>query len=97
MYAVIFKAEIKELDEAYATMAEKMRNLAIEKYGCTEFTAVTEGTQELAISYWKNLDMITQWKQDPQHLEAQKLGRSKWYKSYNVQIVEIIREYSEKL
>lgn len=94
MYAVIFRAEINELDESYSKMAAQMRTLAIDKYACTEFTAVTEGMQEIAISYWQNLDMIRQWKQDAQHLIAQELGRSKWYKSYQVQIVEIMREYN---
>ena len=94
MYAVIFRAEINELDEAYADMAARMRDLAINKYGCVEFTAMTEGKQEIAISYWDDQEQIKAWKQDPEHRKAQKLGRSKWYKSYRVQVVEIIRDYS---
>ena len=94
MYAVIFRAEINELDEAYADMAARMRDLAINKYGCVEFTAVTEGKREIAISYWDDQEQIKAWKQDPEHRKAQKLGRSKWYKSYRVQVVEIIRDYS---
>ena len=95
MYAVIFRAEISELDEVYAEMAARMRDLAINKYGCVEFTAVAEGNQEIAISYWDDQEQIKAWKQDPEHREAQKLGRSKWYKSYQVQVVEIIRDYSK--
>ena len=95
MYAVIFRAEINELDEAYAEMAARMRDLAMNKYGCAEFTAVTEGKQEIAISYWDNQDQIKAWKQDPEHREAQKRGRSKWYKSYQVQVVEVIRDYGK--
>lgn len=95
MYAVIFKAEINKLDESYTEMAEKMRLLAINEYGCTEFTALTEGMQEIAISYWEDKESINQWKKDAQHLVAQELGQSKWYKSYQVQVVEIIREYGK--
>ena len=94
MYAVIFRAEINELDEAYADMAARMRDLAINEYGCVEFTAVTEGKREIAISYWDDQEQIKAWKQNPEHRKAQKLGRSKWYKSYRVQVVEIIRDYS---
>jgi heme-degrading monooxygenase HmoA len=94
MYAVIFRAEINELDEAYADMAARMRDLAMQKYGCVEFTAMTEGKQEIAISYWDDQEQIKAWKQDPEHRKVQKLGRSKWYKSYRVQVVEIIRDYS---
>ena len=95
MYAVIFRAEINELDEAYAEMAVRMRDLALNKYGCLEFTAVTEGKHEIAISYWESQEQIKAWKQDADHREAQKRGRSKWYKSYQVQVVEVIRDYGK--
>ena len=97
MYAVIFKAEINELDDAYSEMASAMRELAIDKYGCTEFVSITEGTQEIAISYWQSQEQIKQWKQDAKHLLAQELGKTKWYKSYKVQVVEIKREYSKNI
>ena len=94
MYAVIFRAETNELDEAYPETAARLRDLAMNQYGCVAFTTVTEGKQEIAISYWDNQDQIKAWKQDPQHRAAQELGCSKWYKSYQVQVVEIIRDYS---
>ena len=96
MYAVIFRAEFNSLDQAYYKMAEKMRRLAREKYGCVEFTATTEGDREIAISYWKEQGQIAQWRQDPEHLRAQELGRLKWYKSYQIQVVEILREYGKE-
>jgi len=95
MYAVIFRAEINKLDSRYSDMASQMRELAISKYGCKEFTSVTEGTQEIAISYWQDQEQIKKWKQDSKHLVAQELGQTIWYKSYIVQVVEIIREYSK--
>ena len=95
MYAVIFKAEINKLDKSYSETAQRMRELAVNKYGCTEFIAVTEGSREIAISYWENQEQIKEWKQDAEHLVAQELGRSTWYKSYKVQVVEVIREYEQ--
>ena len=91
MYAVIFKAQIKELDAQYSKMAERMRALAINEYGCTEFTACTEGKNEIAISYWPTLEHIKAWHQNPEHKVAQDLGRSKWYASYQVQVTEVLR------
>ncbi len=95
MYAVIFKAEIKKLDSRYSEMASQMRDLAINKYGCTEFISVAEGTKEIAISYWQNQEQIKKWKQDSKHLFAQELGKTVWYKSYTVQVVEVLREYNK--
>ena len=94
MYAVIFRAEINELDSTYSVMATRMRDLAKSKYGCREFVAVTEGKTEIAISYWDNEDQIIAWKHDPEHKKAQEAGRTKWYKSYKVQVVKVEREYS---
>ncbi len=93
MYAVIFKAEIKALDKEYIDTAKQMRELAINKYGCSEFISTTEGNNEIAISYWENQQQIKNWKEDEAHLNAQRLGKEKWYKKYHVQVVEIIREY----
>jgi len=96
MYAVIFKAEINEIDAEYLATAEKMRTLAFEQYGCKEFTACSEGSKEIAISYWESLEQIKAWKYNPEHIAAQEIGRKKWYKWYQVQVVEVVREYTSK-
>jgi heme-degrading monooxygenase HmoA len=95
-YAVIFRAEIRALDTEYAAMAARLRTLAIEEYGCLEFYAVTEGRQEVAISYWDNEAQIRRWKQDAEHLVAQENGRGKWYRSYSVEVVEVVRAYTSE-
>ena len=93
MYAAIFRATIKELDARYSSVASRMRDLAIQKYGCTEFVSVTDGTQEISISYWQDQKQIEAWKQDSEHIAAQEFGKAVCYKSYTVQVVEILREY----
>lgn len=93
MYAVIFRAQIKKLDESYSDMANRMRELAINEYGCIEFTSSTEGNSELAISYWPNRESIQAWKNNPDHKRAQSLGKSRWYRSYQVQVVEVLHQY----
>ena len=93
MYAVIFKAEINEIDQLYSDTADRMRELAINEYGCTEFTSCTEGAFEIAISYWPSREHIKAWKSNPEHRQAQKLGKSRWYKSYQVQVVEVLNQY----
>jgi len=93
MYAVIFRAEIAEADSDYVGTAARMRDLALGEYGCVEFTSCTEGGQEIAISYWETLEQISRWKQNALHLEAQQKGRSRWYRSYTVEVVEILRSY----
>ena len=91
MYAVIFKATIAQFDDEYHSMAERMKALAFSEYGCLDFNSVTEGDEEIAISYWPSLQHIHDWKNDPQHSQAQKKGREKWYKSFSVEICEVVR------
>lgn len=93
MYAVIFKAEINALDENYTKTAKRMRDLAMQQYGCTRFVSLMEGSQELTVSYWESPDQIEAWKQDPEHQKAQELGRSLWYRSYSVDVVHVLRHY----
>lgn len=94
MYAVIFRATIKEFDEEYFATAKQLRELAREKYACVEFISFSEGDQELAISYWKSQDDIVAWKKDSFHQLAQEKGRDKWYSNYSVEVTEIVRRYS---
>ncbi|NVJ60655.1 MAG: antibiotic biosynthesis monooxygenase [Gammaproteobacteria bacterium] len=93
MYLVIFKAIVNSLDDDYSTMAQQLRDLAINSYNCVEFNAVTEGSNEIALSYWHSLEDIKQWKQDKLHLKAQELGKAKWYRDYSVEITQVLRSY----
>jgi len=93
MYAVIFTARINEIDEEYLAMAENMRIIAKERHGCIDIHAISDGEQEITISYWPSLKQIENWKNDPEHIIAQTLGQRRWYSGYKVQIVNIEREY----
>ena len=80
-------------DEEYFTTARRLRELAMQKYGCVDFVSTTEGNKEIAISYWPDITHIKNWKNDPEHLSAQKKGRDTWYKTYRVDICKIERSY----
>lgn len=90
MYVVIFKATVADLDDEYINMAQRLHQLAFSKYGCMGFKAVTEGDQEVALSYWPSLRHIHDWKNDSLHKQAQAAGRDRWYSSYSVEICEIL-------
>ena len=94
MFAVIFRAKPAAQNELYNKTVARMRELAFEKYGCIDFISATTGDdQEVAISYWEDEAAILQWRKDAEHQLAQDLGRTQWYDSYHVQVVEIKREY----
>ena len=93
MFVVIFRAQARNLDAEYSAMAAQMRDLALTQFGCLDFTAVTEGDQEVALSYWPNEASIRAWKQHTDHLLAQQLGRERWYARYSVEVAEVKRHY----
>ena len=95
MYAVIFKATIKDIDDQYFVLAKKMRDLACKEYNCLDFVSVCENNQEISISYWNEELDITRWKENREHLNVQRLAKEKWYQSYSVEIVKVIRTYSK--
>lgn len=93
MLVVIFRARVRHLDEEYGTTAHRMRKLALEEFGCLAFHAVTEGEEEIALSYWPDEASILAWRKHPEHLEAQRMGRERWYAGYSVQVAQVGRDY----
>lgn len=91
-YAVIFTSTRTYGDNGYEDMAQEMENLAKQQKG---FLGVESARGEIGItvSYWENLDAISNWKKNTDHLFAQKKGRSDWYTWYKVRICKVEREY----
>ncbi|MCE8003158.1 antibiotic biosynthesis monooxygenase family protein [Billgrantia ethanolica] len=92
-YAVIFTSIRTEEDNGYGLMAERMVELAAQQPG---FLGIESARDELGVtvSYWQDLESIQRWKQQVEHREAQRLGRSEWYAAYKVRIAKVEREYS---
>lgn len=93
MFVVIFRATVKKFDSEYTQTAARMRELALSEFGCLEFHPVCEGDQEVSLSYWSSEESIKAWRQHPEHIKAQQLGRECWYEDYQVQVCEIKRDY----
>jgi len=91
-YAVIFTSIQTETIDGYAEMAEKMEALAKQQPGYLGMESA-RNTIGITVSYWESLEAIKRWKQQAEHLEAQKKGRNDWYKWYHARICKVEREY----
>ena len=91
-YAVIFTSILKEEDEGYHIMAEKMVSLAKEQPGFLGFDSARNDVG-ITVSYWETLEAIKNWKEHTDHLVAQQKGQEDWYHWYNVKICKVEREY----
>ncbi len=91
-YAVIFSSHRTAGDHGYDAMAERMVELAAAQPG---FLGIESAREDLGItvSYWDSLEAIRNWKENAEHLEAQRLGREQWYAGFRVRVARVEREY----
>jgi heme-degrading monooxygenase HmoA len=97
-YAVIFSIVRAKVDEAeYNTVAESMATLAAQQDGFLGFEYAPETPEgfSLSVSYWRDDEAIRRWKQNAEHLIAQKLGKEKWYPAYAIKVARVERAYSQ--
>lgn len=92
-YAVIFTSKRTIINEDYSEVSSKMVELAKLQDG---FLGLESARNEIGItvSYWKNLESIKKWKDNLDHIDAQKSGISFWYENYTVRIALVEKEYS---
>jgi len=92
-YAVIFTSLRGALDAEYEHTALRMLELAEQQPGYLGIESVEEASLGITVSYWQSLEAIAAWKQQVEHLEAQRLGRERWYQGYAIRIARVERNY----
>nr|WP_311530211.1 antibiotic biosynthesis monooxygenase [uncultured Ralstonia sp.] len=101
-YAVIFsstRTEGEEADRGYSAMADRMVELARDMPGFLGIESVRDelageqGRPGITVSYWSSLEAIREWKNQAEHLAAQKMGREQWYASYHLRIAKVEYDY----
>jgi heme-degrading monooxygenase HmoA len=94
-WAVIFTSERTSEDvTGYEQTAAEMVALALRQPGFLGVDAArgTDGVG-ITVSYWESLDAIRKWRCHADHQAAQKLGREKWYRTYNLRVARVERVY----
>ncbi len=95
-YTVIFPNQrTADHDADYAMMAAEMVALAKQQPGYLGIHSV-RGDDGFGItcSYWESEDAILAWKQNVDHLVAQRNGIEHWYSYYEVLVAKVERNYS---
>jgi len=94
MWVVIFRARVRVSDAEYERVARRLRQLALEEFGCLRFIAATDDDGEVAISYWPTQESIGAWRRHAEHVVAQETGRERWYDAYDVDVARVERSYA---
>jgi len=79
-YVVIFTSQRTEGDRGYEAMAQAMFELALKRPGCLGAESVRNvGGLGITVAYFTDESAIHAWKQNSEHLVAQRLGKERWY------------------
>jgi heme-degrading monooxygenase HmoA len=93
--AVVFTSRRTPGDGGYAQTADQMVALAASQPG---FLGVESARGEdglgLTVSYWRDEASIRRWREQADHLAAQRAGRERWYRAYAVRVCRVEREYA---
>src|SRR5579864_4728520 len=87
-YAAVITVQRSESDDGYVDMADAMYELARTQPGFLAMESVYDPAQRAGItsSYWTSDEAIAAWKQQADHLVAQRVGQERWYRAYTIRI-----------
>jgi len=93
-YAVIFTSSRYDADpdDGYDGAAARMFELAAKQPG---FLGVDSAREDVGItvSYFADMASVDAWRQNVEHQEVQREGRSKWYSRFTVHVARVERSY----
>ena len=94
-YAVIFTSQRTEGDRGYEAMAQSMFEIALQQPACLAAESVRDASGlGITVAYFTDESAIRAWKQNSEHLVAQRLGKERWYSHYRVRVAKVERVYS---
>lgn len=94
-FAVVFSSVRTQDDPAgYEETAQRMLELASTMPGFlgVESARGADGFG-ITISYWRSEEAIAHWQRHAEHLEAQRLGRERWYGRFELRVCRVERAY----
>ena len=97
MMVVIVEFELQAGAEVEFETASQQMQEQVKKYdGCLGEAPCSSIENEnifVTLFYWRDRESIKAWRDDPQHVEIQHLGREKIFAWYKIRVCEIERQY----
>jgi len=98
MVVTVFKNRLRPgVEREYGAHVSKLLEIAQRMPG---FVAIkgyaAEDGEQLILVEFETVQDLAAWREHPEHLIAQELGRNKYYADYKVQVCNTVREYSFK-
>jgi heme-degrading monooxygenase HmoA len=95
MFVILFRSRLSDEagEEYYATeelLSERVHAIAgSDPVEIKQYTA--EDGERLAVLFWRDPETLEKWRAYPEHRAAQRMGRKKWYSSYEMTVAEVVR------
>jgi len=98
MVVVVFRARAKPgIGTEYEETDARMADLAAKMPGFVSYRQyMSADGEELAVIEFESHDTVAAWKAHPEHREAQRLGKERWFAEYRITVCEVARDYSFK-
>jgi len=93
-YAVIFSSIRTDNNDGYDQWNDRLFELVTKMDGYLGHESFRdENKHGVTISYWRNLESLSKWRNESLHMQAQELGRLKWYSHYRIRVCKVERDY----
>lgn len=93
-YAVIFTSRRTSGDNGYGAAADRMMELAATMPGFLGVESVRDGDGVgITVSYWRDESAIRHWRDNAEHTDVRRGGRTAWYEAFEVRIAKVERAY----
>src|SRR5687768_14907696 len=98
MVVVVFRSRLKpgiekEIEGADARMAA----LAATMPGYVSYRQYVSADGEgVAVLEFESHESVAAWRAHPEHREAQRLGKERWFSEYRITVCDVARDYSFK-
>ena len=99
MIVTVFRSRLRpEAEGEYMSMAERMHELASAMPGyISHKTFVAEDGERLTLVEFESEEAQRAWAVHPEHVEARKLGRTRFFSEYRLQICNLVRDSADRI
>ena len=98
MYAIIFEVwPYASGKERYFELAAQLKIILATQPGfisVERFQSLMDEEKLLSLSFWESEEAIKGWREQLDHLQAQKEGKEKLFRAYRIRVVKMMRDYA---
>jgi heme-degrading monooxygenase HmoA len=96
MVVVVFRSRLKpDIEKEIEEMDARMAELAATMPGYVSYRQYVSADGEgVAVVEFESHETAAAWRAHPEHREAQRLGKERWFSEYRITVCDAVRDYS---